>query len=224
MKFMKGDLSIISIRSFILLTGIFLFIGCKQDKTPSVPQDYHIKSPENILNQYNAGRPDWDASVRTIGSIKITVSDTMILLEHHDLFDPLIVYYFLQTDERQKKIKSGTIEKAEVFYMDRHLLINSLESKMTYLFSVKTDPVPDYLKSIEGVTAFTGYGLGARKIIIGAEHGTIPYCGCMPASYPIGNCKSNEMNPIYCVSATEAGSCRVACSGQYYACCDRKMN
>ena len=220
---MKRESSIISIGSFILLTGIFLFVSCKQDKTPSTPQDYHIKSPENILSQYNAGRPDWDWSVRTLGSVKITVSDTMILLEHLDQFDPQIVYYFLQTKEKAKGLKSGTIEKAEVFYLDRHLLVNSLESKQTYLFSVETDPVPDYLKGIEGVTAFTGYGLGVRKIIIGAEKGTIPFCGCMPASYPIGNCKSNEMNPIFCVSATEAGSCRVACSGQYYACCDRKM-
>jgi hypothetical protein len=200
-----------------------LFVSCKQDKTSSPPQDYHIKSPENILSQYNAGRPDWDWSVRTLGSVKITVSDTMILLEHHDLFDPQVVYYFLQTDEKPKKLKSHTIENAEVFYLDRHLLVNSLENKMTYLFSVKTDPVPDYLKGIEDVTAFTGYGLGVRKIIIGAEKGIIPICACVPANYPIGYCKSNEMNPIYCVSATEAGSCRVACSGQYYACCDRQV-
>ena len=148
----------------------------------------------------------------------------MILLEHMDQFDPQLVYYFLQTKEMAKGLKSGTIEKAEVFYLDRHLLINSLESKQTYLFSVETDPVPDYLKGIEGVTPIAGYGLGARKVIIGAEKGTVPFCSCVPANYPIGYCKSNEMNPIYCVSSTEAGSCRVACSGQYYACCDRKMN
>ena len=221
---MKRDFDIIGICSFFLLVTAILFCGCKGDKTSTETQDYHIKSPENILSQYNAGRPDWDSSVRTLGSVKITVSDTMILLEHMDQFDPQLVYYFLHTKEKAKGLKSGTIEKAEVFYLDRHLLVNSLESKQTYLFSVETDPVPDYLKGIEGVTAFTGYGLGARKITIGAEKGTIPFCGCMPADYPIGNCKSTEMNPLYCVSATEAGSCRVACSGQYYACCDRKMN
>lgn len=220
---MKRDFNIPGICSSIILTTILLIFGCKGEKTPSEPLDYHIKSPENILSQYNAGRPEWDASVRTLGSVKITVSDTMILLEHLNQYDPELVYYFLQIDEKQKKIKSGKIEKAEVFYLDRHLLINSLESKMTYLFSVKTDPVPEYLKGIEGVTAFTGYGLGVRKVTIGAETGTIPYCDCVPADYPIGNCKSNEMNPVYCVSATEAGSCRVACSGQYYACCDKKM-
>jgi hypothetical protein len=219
---MKRDFTRPGISSFIKLTIILLVIGCKGEKTPSIPQDYHIKSPENILSQYNAGRPDWDSSVRTLGSIKITVSDTMILLEHLNQYDPELVYYFLQMDEKPKKIKSCKIEKAEVFYLDRHLLVNSLESKQTYLFSVKTDPVPDYLKGIEGVTAFTGYGLGARKVTIGAENGKIPFCGCVPADYPIGNCKTNEMNPVYCVSASEAGSCRVACSGQYYACCDRK--
>lgn len=217
----KKTLSVFAVLILVLTVS---FSSCKQEKKPSEPQDFHIKSPEIILSQYNAGRPEWDASVRTLGSVKITVLDTMIILEHLNQYDPEIVYYFLQTDEKPKKIESGKIEKAEVFYLDRHLLVNSLESKMTYLFSVKTDPVPEYLKGIEGVTGFTGYGLGARKVTIGAETGTIPYCGCVPADYPIGNCKANEMNPVYCVSATEAGSCRVACSGQYYACCDKKMN
>jgi len=224
MNYMKRGFNIISLCSFIVLTSTFLVFGCKQEKKPSEPQDYHIKSPENILSQYNAGRPEWDASLRTLGTVKITVSDTMILLEHLNQYDPELVYYFLQVDEKPEKIKSGYIEKAEVFYLDRHLLVNSLESKMTYLFSVKTEPIPEYLKGIEGVTAFTGYGLGARKVTIGAEKGIIPFCGCVPAGYPIGNCKLNEMNPVNCVTATEAGSCRVVCSGQYYACCDRNMN
>ena len=116
-----------------ILTLIFAFSSCKQDKTPPPPQDYHIKSPENILSQYNAGRPDWDWSVRTLGSVKITVSDTMILLEHMDQFDPQLVYYFLQTKEMAKGLKSGTIEKAEVFYKDLETQLFMLDTSFSYL-------------------------------------------------------------------------------------------
>ena len=114
------------------------------------------------------------------------------------------------------------IENAEVFYLDRHLLVNSLVSKKTYLFSVTTDPIPDYLKGIEGVINVSGYGLGIRKFAIGVEGKEVPTCKCVPSGYPMGNCQTSELNAVYCVSANEAGSCKVTCGGQTFACCDMK--
>ena len=213
---------IFSVYTVSIIMLALCFIQCKQEKTPTVPQDYHIKSPENILSQYNAGRPEWDWSQRTTGTVKIDVRDSIIIMEHFPLFEPEMVYYFLQTEHKAEGIEPGFMEKAEVFFLDRHLVVNSLESNKRYLFTIGTEPLPDYLKGIENATLITGYGIGAKKVTVGGGDSVVPICSCEFSGYPIGGCNATELNAVHCVSANDAGSCRVTCSGQTFACCDKK--
>lgn len=219
---MKRNFKINLFCSVLLMLAALTGNGCKNEKSSSEPQDYHIKSPENILTQYNTGRPEWDMSNRAIGTVKIEVKDSVVIINFIPQFETEIHLYFLQVNSRAKEVDAGMIEKAEVFYMDRHLLVNSLVSKKTYLFSVMTDPIPDYLKGIEGVTNVSGYGLGIRKFAIGVEGIEVPTCNCVPSGYPMGNCQTTELNAVNCVTANGAGSCKVTCGGQYFACCDMK--
>lgn len=203
---------------FMLATG---FSGCKNEKSTQEPKDYHIKNPENILTQYNTGRPEWDWTSRTIGSIKFDVRDSVIIVHHVPTFEPEVHYYFLQVNQLVESVDSGYIEKAEIIYLDRHLLVNSLESKKTYIFSIESDSIPDYLKGIDAI-AVRGYGLGVRKFNIGAEGSAVPFCNCVPADFPTAYCRMNEMSPIRCATSTETGSCEVHCGSQAFACCDMK--
>ena len=213
-----------TILSIYIVSVILLAIGgCKNEKSVPEPKDYHIQHPENILNAYNAGRPDWDMAIRSIGSVKIDVRDSVVILHHVPTFEPEVHYYFLQVKQKVTTVEPGYIEKAEIFYMDRNLLVNSLESKKTYLFSIESDPLPEYLKGIKGAISVEGFGIGVRKYFIGAEGGQVPFCYCVSPDFPTGNCKTGkEVGPVNCTSAIETGACRVSCGSQYFACCDMK--
>jgi len=201
----------------------FSFSGCKNEKVSQEPKDYHIKNPENIISQYNAGRPEWDMTTRTLGSVAIDVRDSVIIVHHIPTFEPEVHYYFLQVKQKVATVEPGFIEKAEIIFLDRNILVNSLESKKTYLFSIESDPLPEYLKGIDGAIEVKGFGIGIRKFYIGAEGGEVPFCYCVPPDFPTGSCKMNkEINPIQCRTAMETGACRVSCSSQYFACCDMK--
>ena len=198
----------------------FMSSGCKNEKPAEESKDYHIKNPENILNGFNKGRADWDQSNRSVGSVTFDVRDSVIILHHIPTFEPEVQYYFLQINQKTELVESGHIEKTEIFFLDRHILFNSLESKKTFLFSIESDSIPDYLKDIGDVIRIKGYGLGVRKFNIGAEGSAVPFCNCVPPNFPTANCKMNEMSPIRCATSTETGSCKVSCGSQYFACCD----
>lgn len=196
--------------------------GCKNDSGGNGQTDFRLSNTETILTAYNSDRPDWDKSEKTEGPVDILVEDNLISITHDAYASDAIVTYYLQTDSKAKNLKSGHIEIAEVIYLERSLIVNSVTDKNTLFFSVDTDPSPDYLKSMKGVKTFLGYGLGARRIIKGMRSVDAFYCDCVPAGYPEGACPSSNSLSLNCITSNEHGNCRVVCTGQTFACCGKR--
>ncbi len=164
-------------------------------------------------------RPDWDKSEKTEGPVDIVVEDNVISITHDAYNSDAIVTYYFQSDKKVKKLKSGHIDIAEVMFLERNLIVNSVTNKNTLFFSVDADHTPEYLSDLKGVKTYIGYGLGARKIFKGKQSVDAFYCKCVPAGYPEGGCPTSNSLSIDCNSSNEHGSCRVFCTGQYFACC-----
>jgi hypothetical protein len=199
-----------------------LSYACKTDSGDEGQTDFHLPNSEAIVNAYNSERPDWDRTEKTEGPVDILIEDNLISITHDAYASSDIVTYYLQTDAKTTKLKSGRIEIAEVIYLEKSLIVNSITDKNTLFFSVNTDPSPEYLKSMRGVKTFLGYGLGARRIIKGMRSVDAFYCDCAPAGYPEGACPRSNSLSINCSAANEHGSCRVYCTGQTFACCGKR--
>lgn len=198
------------------------FAACKSETGSGEPADYHLTNADIILSQYNADRPEWDYAERTEGRVVILVRKNKIVIEHNppDSVNEQRIF-FLQTKEERADLEQVAFKKAEVLFLDKHLIVNALDVKKTLHFYVENEDKPAYLKDIKGLKSYAGYGLGLRKINLSGNRANVPFCACDHASTPPGNCKAGGVLDLKCASATEDGSCRVACSGQYYACCDR---
>lgn len=212
--------------SGLLLTGMLLItismVSCKSESGGKEPKDYHFPNAKDILSAYNADRPDWDKSEKTEGSIKIMVEDDIVYIEH-DAYNSLeIVTYYLQTQKKVRGLDPEQIEIAEVLYLDRNLIINSLKDKRRYHFALETDAKPDFLNGVTDVKTFVGYGLGLRKVNKGNNGENVRYCHCQFGDYPEALCPAGGSVSLDCRSTNEDGSCKVTCSGQTFACCDKR--
>jgi hypothetical protein len=207
----------------ITLCMLFLLsYACKTDSGESGQSDYRLPNSAAILNEYNSERPDWDKSEKTEGPVDILVEDNLISITHDAYASSNIVTYYLQTDSKAKKLKSGHIEIAEVIYLEKSLIVNSVTDKNTMFFSVNSSLSPQYFKSTKGVKTFFGYGLGVRRVIKGMRSVDAYYCDCAPAGYPEGACPSSNSLSITCTASNEHGSCKVYCTGQTFACCGKR--
>jgi len=207
----------------ILLLVSFL-LNCKKESGTGEIKDFHLAMADTILSQYNAERPNWDWSFRTEGKVNIRVKDSMISIEHNPDNGEELATYFLQTGKKDHHFKTGLFGLAEVIFLDRNLIVNSLETKKTLLFSIKVDPDPYYLKYLNNVKQYKGFGLGVRKTNRGGAWEKAPYCSCEPAGSLEDLCISGGPDALSCSTANLEGSCRVSCSGQTFACCDKKMD
>ena len=109
-----------------------------------------------------------------------------------------------------------------LLYLEKSLIVNSITDKNTLFFTLHTDPSPEYLSNVKGVQKFMGHGLGARKVKKGMQSSNAFYCDCAPAGYPEGGCPYSNALSIDCNAYNEHGSCRVYCTGQYFACCGKR--
>jgi len=211
-------------RSFLLFTLIALclpaFYGCKPEPTHNA-NDLYLAHADSIINSYNAPLAQWEWTAKTDGWVNIITKNKRIEIQHVPEMGNEIISYFLQNEEENDKIDSVTFKKAEVIFLKRGLLVNSLMKKETMYFYLETDEIPSLIKDIGKVKYFKGFGLGERKITLGSQANQPPYCACDHASTPPGNCKAGQNMEMNCASANEYGSCKVICTGQTYACCDR---
>jgi hypothetical protein len=210
-----------------LMTLLFLLTGlvaCKSEsKVESDGQtDFSLAIADSIVRHYNASRPEWDAALSTVGQVTIGLKEDHIELQHIGENVHEIMNYLLLTGDKKHKLEASVFGRAEVIYLDRAMLINSLERKQTLFFHIETDNTPEYVKDIKGIEVYGGYGLGLRKIAYGSQPDQAPYCGCQSSNVPPANCKSGGVMDMTCASSNEYGSCKVSCSGQTYACCDKE--
>ena len=211
-------------RTFILVTVIALclpaFYGCKTEPKENTNELY-LAHPDSIINMHNKSLPEWEWTTRTEGWVNIITKHKRIEIQHVPEKGTEIISYFLQNEEENDKTDSLTIKRAEVIFLKRGLLVNSLMKKETLYFYLETDEIPSQIEDIGKVKSFKGFGLGERKIILGSQANLPPYCACDHASTPPGNCKAGQTMELSCASTNEYGSCKVTCTGQTYACCDR---
>ncbi len=211
-----------SMRFTLLVLSLLFFFSCKNASTSDGTQDFHLPNASAIVEAVNAERPDWDQFEKTEGPVDIRVDDNKIVLTHDAYNSSAIVTYYLFTEEKAKKIKTGRIDIAEVIYLEQSLIVNSITDKNTLFFTVNTHPSPDYLDEMDGVRKFMGHGLSERKVKKGMQSSSAFYCGCAPAGYPEGACLYSNALSIDCHAYNEHGSCRVYCTGQYYGCCGKR--
>lgn len=177
---------------------------------------------DTIISQYNADRPEWDRGMKLEGNIKIEASEFMITVTLNPLNSNEIFSFFLQTESNKANLLSAPPGIAQVIYLDRHLIINYLDAKRIYYFKMKADKKPRYLEAIGDMTEYTGYGLGMRKATGNILEGA-PFCSCVLVGQK-GNCPTGGVDELNCGVTNNAGSCKITCSGQAYACCDPRMN
>ena len=206
----------------LFMLGSFLF-SCQRGSGKGETKDYHLTVMDSILEQYNSQREEWDRSVLTKGSVSITVMDSMIAIEHDPENEGQLITYFLQTEKREGHIHTGIFGKAEVLFLERNVIVNSLEKDMTYLFSFNVDQDPYYLKSLKDVKQYKGIGLGVRKVNKDSPTKNAPYCSCVKAGSREDVCETGGNSALNCSSTNFDGSCRIICSGQRFACCGKKM-
>ena len=212
------NLSLCAIAALVLVLA-----ACKSESAgkPDGQTDYRLTIADSIIAQYNAARPEWDAALSTVGQVTIVLHKDHIELQHIAENAQELMSYFLLTGDKKPELKEGVYGRAEVIYLDRTLIVNSLERRNTMYFYIETDNKANYLRDIKSVEVYGGYGLGLRKITYGSKADQPPFCGCQPSNVPPANCKSGGVMDMTCASSNEHGSCRVSCSGQTYACCDK---
>jgi hypothetical protein len=207
----------------VIFMFVSLFFSCQNGAGKSGPRDYHMAVMDSISVAYNAQKEEWDRSIITVGNVNITVMDSMVYIEHDPENGDQEITYFLQTEKREGHVKPGLFGKAEVLFMDRNLIVNSLEKEKTYMFSIKVDPDPNYVKKIEDLKQYKGIGLGVRKVFKSSQTKNAPTCSCEIAGSQNVNCATGGSESLSCSSTNDDGSCRISCSGQRFACCGRRM-
>jgi hypothetical protein len=202
-----------------LVFGIISVSACKSESEKSGNGDYHMAALHEILAAYNAEKPDWDRAEKTEGPVKILVEKDMVYIEHDGYNSVEIVTYFLQTEKKVRGLKSGSIEIAEVLFMESNLIVNSIKDNRTLHFALNHAAHPGYLPALKEAKTYTGFGLGFRKVNKGSFPENVSSCQCEKAGNFDSLCPSGGSMFLDCRSANEYGACRVTCSGQTFACC-----
>jgi len=220
---MKKNNILFNLALLTVLSLSLALASCKPGTTTDADSqsDFSLALADTIIKQYNASRPEWDAALSTVGPVTILIKPDHIELQHigENVFE--LMSYFILMGDKKHDLEGSFIERAEVIFLDRAILVNSLESRKTLHFYIETDSKPEYLKEIKGIKSYGGYGIGLRKITSGSQADQAPYCGCQSSTIPPANCKAGGVMNMTCATANEHGSCRVSCSGQTYACCDK---
>ncbi len=208
--------------TFIIVMLTIAMSSCNSESKDDGQQDYRLTASASILSEVNANRPNWNIAEKTEGPVDIIVEDSLISIRHDAYASEEIVTYYLQTDKKIKKLKSSRIEIAEVIYLEKSLIVNSITDKNTLFFSLNTVSSPDYLETMKGVKTYLGFGLAARKVTKGMLSVNAYYCDCVPAGYPEGGCPKSDALSLDCTASNEHGSCKVFCTGQTFACCGKR--
>ncbi|MEO6131476.1 MAG: hypothetical protein ABIQ02_06485 [Saprospiraceae bacterium] len=188
------------------------------------PKDLRMLNAGDILSQYNAGRPNWDWSAKLEGNVKIEATKNLITIHVEADSSGEIISYFLQMENNGDSLLSVPPGKAEVLYLDKHLVVNFLTTKKIVYFKIKSDKKPSYLESIENMSEYAGYGLGMRRVNKGNTLESAPFCSCIQAGSTEFTCPSGGEGALSCGVGNNVGSCKINCSGQTYACCDPRTN
>jgi len=205
--------------AFAFLMIAFSFSNCTNESGHS--KALRLMVGDTILSHYNQGRAEWDRGVKEEGMVTITSTKNIINIAVAADSSFETNSYFLQTDSTVTSSLSFPAGRAEIIYMDKHLIVNSLERKEVLYFKIKSDKKPAYLEQIKNMKEFAGYGLGLRSVSTGFAMESAPLCTCVLTGTPaICTTGGDGAGLLSCGTGNNAGRCKIACSGASYACCN----
>lgn len=207
---------------FVILFIGNLFMHCTNG--PGETKDLHLMTSDSILSQYNAGRSEWDRGQKIEGNVTITATKYMTTIDVEPDSSHYVFSFFLQVEDNETNLLSVAPGRAEVIYLDRDLIVNSLVTKRILYFKIKSDKKPSYLEDLKGMTEYSGYGLGMRKVAKGYKLESAPFCSCISVDTKGWNCPAGGESELSCGIGNDVGNCRINCSGQTFACCDSRSN
>ncbi|MEP6795077.1 MAG: hypothetical protein ABJB16_12170 [Saprospiraceae bacterium] len=206
---------------------VFLLIGTllmRCSNGPDEIKDFHLVTADSIIGQYNAGRAEWDRGQKIEGNVTITATKYLTTIDVEPDSSHHVFSFFLQVENNEANLLSVAPGRAEVIYLDRDLIVNSLVTKRILYFKMKSDKKPSYLEGLKDMKEYAGYGLGMRKVAKGYKIESAPFCSCISVDTKGWNCPSGGEGALSCGVGNDVGNCRINCSGQTFACCDSRTN
>ena len=204
----------------LLLT--FFLPGCKSEPAVTTKDDYHIPFADSLLAEYNKDKPEWDRGTRTEGMAAIEAQEHAVYIYHTPDSMAEQLSFFVQTEQKNHRLKINLKEKSEVINLGRTVIINSLLRDLTIVLRLETDKEPEYLKDLPGATVFAGYGLGKRSNYKGLAEEVAPICSCEPPGVTSASCANGNFGQLECGISNTGGGCRIICTGQKQACCGKQ--
>ncbi|HZV70216.1 MAG TPA: hypothetical protein VFG10_11760 [Saprospiraceae bacterium] len=201
---------------FLLLISV-TWLNCTNEA-----KDLHLVQADEIMSQYNAGRSAWDQGISLEGNVTITATKYLTTIDIEPDSSNVAYSFFLQTENNEANLLAVAPGRAELLYLDPHIIVNSLVTPGILYFKLESDKKPSYLEVLQNMKEYTGYGLGMRKVEKGHAMENSPFCSCITGDGKESNCSSGGEGALSCGTGNNAGTCKITCSGQTIACCDSR--
>ncbi|MCF8244046.1 MAG: hypothetical protein K9J37_03010 [Saprospiraceae bacterium] len=221
---MKNKNFLLTTLLFIIFSTISVFIGC--EKNSEIAQPYELNG-QQMLEKFNVGKLDHKKGEYLIGRVSIQRIEEGLLDFFLTTKDGRFVHYILQSEKSLTLPKE--IGKAEVLFLRRSVVLNSLESKETILLTVDDESnLEETIKMIPFDLKLHGYGLARQqKSTSGAiTSRALVNCGCCITGIASSACTTNANSDCdaggsgatSCSLSSGGDSCSVEC-GTGTACC-----
>ncbi len=225
-----------SFLSLFLLISVLLFNACSKETL-----SFSIHGADEAVTQFNQNRTaeyHADFLVAEVTIKEATNNRIAIFINNAELAAPY--FYLLQTKASIEGINQN-IDRAEVLFFENHLIINSLEEDLKYIFKLSNEPLTPLATQLDFDYSYSGFGLGKYKGYAIADemnnsastrfYGMIARplpigvaCECLDADdwddTPSPSCDAGGWGASSCSIEDDGESCSTSCGLGLYACCN----
>ncbi len=212
--------------ALLALMTFGIFTGC--EKYSENIQPYELNELK-LLEDFNAGKFEHDKGEYLKGSVSIYPIEDGVIDFYVNITDEKFIHYILQSEKPltlQKKI-----ENAEVLFLRRSVIINSLDTKDVILVTVdEDDAIGNSILNIPFDTKLKGYGLIRQNKTLSGQitSRASVSCGCCItglsssacSTTASGDCDSGGSGASSCSLTSGGDSCSVQCSSGNACCWD----
>lgn len=146
----------------LLLTVCFYACSEKQNNNPQ------IIDSQALLATFNKGKLPNNSAYGSYSKGKAFLRTTAengiaIYVEASENGQSSTTFYLLQKEQLQEDHFELTLGEVEVLYFHKAVLINALNSQVTYLFQIDEQTLPSAIWELSFTRIFNGYGLSINK-------------------------------------------------------------